>query len=70
MALSKSELDGAVKTIQDRYRNYRDFRENELGFSLRKSDCGVRELTHVLRLWGAGRERPSGGKLLLVTSLH
>ena len=53
----------AVRMIQRNYRGYRDMRETELGFSLRKgrSDGGVDEvLGHVLRLVGTGVERPAG----------
>ena len=54
----------AVKMIQRNYRGYRDMRETELGFSLRKTNSttegSCRLLDNVLKLIGTGVERPSG----------
>jgi hypothetical protein len=49
----------AVSMIQRNYRGYRDMRESELGFMLRKKDSKS-AVNQILKLWGTGEERPSG----------
>ena len=54
-------LDIMVRKVQRTWRGYRDMREAELGWVLRKKGSGgSTPLLSVLNLWGTGEERPAG----------